>query len=63
MKKLYRSNNNKVFFGIIGGVGEYFDLDPVILRLLWVLITFFTGLGPGLMVYLVAALIIPKKPK
>lgn len=63
MKKLYKSNNNKVFFGVIGGIGEYFDLDPVILRLLWVLITFFTGLGPGLMVYLVAALIIPKKPK
>ena len=61
MKKLYRSNNNKVFFGVIGGIGEYFDLDPVILRLLWVLITFFTGLGAGLMVYLIAALIIPKK--
>ena len=63
MKKLYKSNKNKVFFGAIGGIGEYFDLDPVILRLLWVLITFFTGLGAGLMVYLVAALIIPKKPK
>ena len=63
MKKLYRSNSNKVFFGVIGGVGEYFDLDPVILRLLWVLITFFTGLGAGLMAYLIAALILPKKPQ
>lgn len=63
MKKLYKSNSNKIFFGVIGGIGEYFDLDPVILRLLWVLITFFTGLGAGLMVYLIAALIIPKKPQ
>jgi len=63
MKKLYKSSKNKIFFGVIGGIGECFDLDPVILRLLWVLITFFTGLGAGFMVYLVAALIIPKKPK
>ena len=61
MKKLYKSSKNKIFFGVIGGIGECFDVDPVILRLLWVLITFFTGLGAGLMVYLVASLIIPKK--
>lgn len=63
MKKVYRSTENKVFFGVIGGIGEYLEVDPVILRLLWVLITFLTGLGAGLVVYLIATLIIPRKPK
>ncbi len=63
MKKLYRSNKNKIFAGIIGGVGEYFDVDPVILRLLWVLIIVFTGLVPGVVAYLIAMLVVPEKPR
>lgn len=63
MKKLYRSNENKIFAGIIGGVGEYFDVDPVVLRLLWVLIIIFTGLVPGIVAYLIAMLVVPEKPK
>ena len=35
-KKLYKSSNNKVFAGVCGGIGEYFSIDPVIIRLLWV---------------------------
>ena len=62
MKKLYRSNTNKVFAGIIGGIGEYFDVDPVLLRILWLLILAATGLIPGLIVYLIAIFIVPKKP-
>ena len=62
MKKLYRSNKNKVFAGIIGGIGEYFDVDPVLLRILWLLILAATGLIPGLIVYLIAIFIVPKKP-
>lgn len=63
MKKLYRSNKNKVWAGIIGGVGEYFDIDPVILRLLWLLIAVFTGFFPALIAYIIAIFIVPKKPK
>ena len=63
MKKLYRSDSNKILAGVIGGVGEYFDVDPVVLRLLWVLILIFTGLVPGLLVYLIAMLVVPKKPQ
>jgi phage shock protein C len=37
MKKLYKSKENKVFCGVIGGLGEYFDVDLVVLRLVWVL--------------------------
>jgi phage shock protein C len=62
MKKLYKSNTNKIFCGVIGGVGEYFDVDPVILRLLWLVILIATGVLPGLIVYIVACLIVPEKP-
>lgn len=61
MKKLYRSESNKVFGGIVGGVGEYFDVDPTIIRLLWLLVVIFTGIFPGVVAYLIALLIVPKK--
>lgn len=61
MKKLYRSKKNKLIAGVIGGIGEFFDVDPTILRLLWILIVIFTGVLPGIVVYIIAALIIPEK--
>ncbi len=61
-KKLYRSDKNKIIAGVFGGLGEYTDIDPVVLRLIWVLITVFTGLVPGIIIYLLAIIIIPKKP-
>jgi len=63
MKKLYRSKNNRIFAGIIGGVGEYFDIDPSMLRLLWILILVFTGLIPGIIAYIIAMFVIPKQPE
>ena len=58
-KKLYRSKTNKMLAGVCGGLGEYTNLDPTIVRLLAVLI----GLsGAGLVAYLVCAVIIPEKP-
>ena len=58
-KKLYRSKTNKMLAGVCGGLGEYANLDPTIVRLLAVLI----GLsGAGLVAYLVCAVIIPEKP-
>ena len=62
-KKLYRSNKNKVFAGICGGLGEYLGIDPVVLRLVWFLIVVFTGFFPGVLVYIVAIFIIPPKPE
>ena len=35
-KQLYRSDTNKILFGVCGGLGEYFNIDPTIIRLLWV---------------------------
>lgn len=59
-KKLYRSDDNKILLGICGGIGEYFDIDPVIVRILLVILIF---LGfSGIIAYIVAAFIIPRRP-
>ncbi|MBX4181497.1 PspC domain-containing protein [Candidatus Parcubacteria bacterium] len=62
-KKLYRSRDNKVFAGICGGLGEYFNIDPTVLRLFWLLMVIFSGLVPGLVAYILAILVVPKAPR
>jgi len=59
-KKLYRSRTNKTIAGICGGLGEYLNLDPTIVRVLWVLLSFW---GPGLIAYIVMACVIPEAPE
>jgi phage shock protein C len=62
MKKLYRSQTNKTLYGVLGGLGEYFDVDPTILRLGFIFFTVVSlGLG-GLIVYLLAVLVVPENP-
>ena len=63
MKNLYRSEDNKVFSGILGGLGEYWGIDPVLLRAGYIFVTFVTGLVPGALAYFICRFIIPKKPK
>jgi phage shock protein C len=62
MKRLYRSNDNKVLAGVIGGLGEYFDMDPVLLRLGYVCLAVFTAFAPGIIAYIVAIFVVPQKP-
>ncbi len=58
-KKLYRINEGKVIAGVCGGLAEYLNIDPTVVRLIWALV----GLsGAGVLAYLVAALVIPVKP-
>ncbi len=59
-KKLYKSNDNKKLDGVCAGIGEYFDIDPTLVRLAWVFITLFAG--AGLIAYIIAAIVIPRKP-
>lgn len=63
MRKLYKSKENKILAGIIGGIGEYLNVDPVILRVVWIVIVVFTGFVPGIIVYLVAVFVVSDKPK
>ena len=59
-KRMYKSDTNKVIFGTCGGIAEYFNIDPIVIRVIFVVL-FFTGLS-GLLIYIVASLIIPKSP-
>lgn len=59
-KKLYRSATNKMVCGVCQGIAEYINLDPTVVRLLWVLFSIF---GVGIFVYIVAAIIMPVKPE
>lgn len=58
-KRLYKSSTNRVVCGVCGGIGEYFNIDPTIVRLLFILLLF--GVGSGLLAYIVAAIIIPEQ--
>lgn len=58
MKKLTKSANNRVLSGVLGGIGEFFDIDPTILRIIFVILMF-VGYGMVFPVYIVALLIIP----
>lgn len=55
-KKLYRSGTNRMVCGVCGGIGEYLNIDPTLVRLVWAI---FTCTGAGLLAYFAAAIIIP----
>ncbi|MES2006917.1 MAG: PspC domain-containing protein [Patescibacteria group bacterium] len=61
-KHLFRSEKNRICAGICGGLGEYFNIDPALLRLVWILTVIFTGVIPGLVAYFIAILVIPLAP-
>jgi len=58
-KKLLRSLDNRMICGVCGGIGNYFNVDPTLIRLVWVLASLFAG--SGLLVYIIAAIIIPEE--
>lgn len=60
-KKLYRSNSDKMIAGVCGGIAEYFDVDPTIVRLGAVLLTFLTAFFPCVVAYVIAMVIVPVK--
>lgn len=62
-KRLYRSEDNKIVLGIMGGFGEYFDVDPTILRALYIICSVFTAVFPGIIAYFLMGLIVPKHPE
>lgn len=58
-KRLYRSRTSRILCGVCGGIGEYLNIDPTLVRLLAVLLGFS---GTGILVYIIAAIIIPDNP-
>jgi phage shock protein PspC (stress-responsive transcriptional regulator) len=61
MKRLYRSRKERILGGICGGLGEHLDVDPTIIRLVWVVVTLLS-LGTGILVYGIAWIIVPESP-
>ena len=59
-KRLYKSRRNRTICGVCGGIGEYFDIDPTIIRILWIVFTF-AG-GSGLLAYIICALVMSNNP-
>lgn len=61
VRRLYRSRTQRMVGGVCGGLGEYFDIDPTIVRLLFV-VTALAG-GPGLLAYIIMLIVVPSEPE
>lgn len=59
-KRLYRSRTNRMIAGVAGGLGEYFGIDPTLVRLLFVVFAVFVG--GGLLAYIIMWILIPEEP-
>jgi phage shock protein PspC (stress-responsive transcriptional regulator) len=60
MKRLYRSKNERMLGGVCAGLGEHFDIDPAVIRLVWAVITVLS-IGTGVLVYVIAWILIPEE--
>jgi phage shock protein PspC (stress-responsive transcriptional regulator) len=60
MKRLYRSNKDRMLGGVCAGLGEHLDVDPTVIRLVWVILTAIS-MGTGILVYILAWIIIPEE--
>jgi phage shock protein C len=60
MKRLYRSKKDRMLGGVCAGLGEHFDIDPTVIRLVWAVITVIS-IGTGVLVYILAWILIPEE--
>lgn len=56
-RKIYRSNNDYILFGVCAGLADYFDIDPTLVRIIFIILAF--GGGAGILIYLILALVMP----
>lgn len=61
-KRLYRSNTEKTIAGVLGGIAEYFDIDPTLVRLGYVLLSLFSAAFPGVLGYIIMWIVMPQNP-
>ncbi len=62
-RKIYRSRTDRKLSGVCAGLAEYINADVTIIRLIWAIITFFTGIFVGFVIYIICAIIIPEEPE
>jgi len=58
-RKLFRSRREQKLLGVCGGFAEYWQVDPTLVRALYLVLTFLTGILPGLLLYIALALLMP----
>ena len=61
IKRLYLSSTDKKISGVCGGIAEFFAIDSTLVRLAWILVTIITGIVPGVLGYIIAAIVMPQK--
>jgi len=61
-KKLYKSNRDRMLAGVLGGFAEYIGVDSTLVRLVYALLSLFSAGFPGILFYIICALIIPDEP-
>ncbi|SHK57036.1 PspC domain-containing protein [Desulforamulus aeronauticus] len=61
MKRLVRSRSHKMLAGICGGLAEYLDMDPTVIRVIYVILSVLSAAFPGLLIYLILAFVIPSE--
>lgn len=61
-KRLYKSEIDRKIFGVCGGLADYFGIDPIIIRLIFVFIALW-GILPGILIYIIAAFVMPDEPR
>ncbi len=59
-RRLRRSSQHKMVAGVCGGLAEYLDVDPTVIRVLYVIVSFVTALVPGLLAYIILMFIMPR---
>ena len=59
-RRLYKSDANKMLCGVCGGIGEFFGFDPTLVRVAYVFLTIFSAAFPGILMYIILAIIMPK---
>lgn len=62
MRKLYRSKTERMLSGVCGGIAVYFNIDTTVVRLIWAFVSVFSAAVPGVLIYVICALVIPEEP-
>ncbi|MBQ8833030.1 MAG: PspC domain-containing protein [Paludibacteraceae bacterium] len=62
MKKLYRSPN-RIIAGVCGGIADYFDVDPTLIRVIYMILSLFSAAFPGFLLYIILMIMIPNYNK
>lgn len=61
-RRLYRSRSQVMLAGVCGGIAEYFQIDVTLVRLGWILLSIFSAGFPGLLAYIIFAVVMPLEP-